>query len=253
MAKKITVFSLTLLIFLLAFSFVSVHIVRKYDVSSVRTKGFSRPTDAQIYNSSIERVRTTKGYKDDVIPEYPLVISSLTDSYTHFVAPVEDIVLVPDNGETSVVEQPIRVPQTPQSPTVSVILPDVSVAPSTPPEPSEPVNVQPEPSEVVPTTPVVPAKPKRETLSNSKAETRLEDILNAYEESEKPGEVLSSLDTDTTSATLTEKDKTIARKALRDAALEKVNAVLNSDEAKNFVWYDPLSAPNNVMEDIGIN
>ena len=66
------------------------------------------------------------------------------------------------------------------------------------------------------------------------------------------GEVVASLDTDTTSAILTDKDRKIARKAMYDAALEKINNVINSDEAKDFVWVDPNQPPENIVEDLGI-
>ena len=119
MPKKITIFLLIMFIMLLAFSFITLRIIRKFDVSSVGTKGFSSPTDTQIYNSAIEKVQTTKGYENDVIPSNPLVISSLTDSYTHFVAPVEDIVLVPPPVEVPPV---VEVPEAPSMRDVSVTL-----------------------------------------------------------------------------------------------------------------------------------
>ena len=240
MAKKITIFLLIMFIVLLAFSFITLRIIRKFDVSSVGTKGFSSPTDTQIYNSAIEKVQTTKGYENDVIPSNPLVISSLTDSYTHFVAPVEDIVLVPPPVEVPPV---VEVPDAPSMRDVSVTLPDSSTPQETPTV-ETPVEVPVE----VPSQPVY----ARELLSTQKAESRLEDILEAYKVVADPGEVVASLDTDTTSAILTDKDRKIARKAMYDAALEKINNVLNSDEAKDFVWVDPNQPPENIVEDLGI-
>lgn len=240
MAKKITIFLLIMFIVLLAFSFITLRIIRKFDVSSVGTKGFSSPTDTQIYNSAIEKVQTTKGYENDVIPSNPLVISSLTDSYTHFVAPVEDIVLVPPPVEVPPV---VEVPDAPSMRDVSVTLPDSSTPQETPTV-ETPVEVPVE----VPSQPVY----AREPLSTQKAESRLEDILEAYKVVADPGEVVASLDTDTTSAILTDKDRKIARKAMYDAALEKINNVLNSDEAKDFVWVDPNQPPENIVEDLGI-
>lgn len=240
MAKKITIFLLIMFIVLLAFSFITLRIIRKFDVSSVGTKGFSSPTDTQIYNSAIEKVQTTKGYENDVIPSNPLVISSLTDSYTHFVAPVEDIVLVPPPVEVPPV---VEVPEAPSMRDVSVTLPDSSTPQETPTV-ETPVEVPVE----VPSQPVY----AREPLSTQKAESRLEDILEAYKVVADPGEVVASLDTDTTSAILTDKDRKIARKAMYDAALEKINNVLNSDEAKDFVWVDPNQPPENIVEDLGI-
>ena len=240
MAKKITIFLLIMFIVLLAFSFITLRIIRKFDVSSVGTKGFSSPTDTQIYNSAIEKVQTTKGYENDVIPSNPLVISSLTDSYTHFVAPVEDIVLVPPPVEVPPV---VEVPDAPSMRDVSVTLPDSSTPQETPTV-ETPVE---EPVEV-PSQPVY----AREPLSTQKAESRLEDILEAYKVVAYPGEVVASLDTDTTSAILTDKDRKIARKAMYDAALEKINNVINSDEAKDFVWVDPNQPPENIVEDLGI-
>lgn len=236
MAKKITIFLLIMFIVLLAFSFITLRIIRKFDVSSVGTKGFSSPTDTQIYNSAIEKVQTTKGYENDVIPSNPLVISSLTDSYTHFVAPVEDIVLVPPTVEVPPV---VEVPDAPSMRDVSVTLPDSSTPQETP---------------TVETPVEVPSQPvyAREPLSTQKAESRLEDILEAYKVVAYPGEVVASLDTDTTSAILTDKDRKIARKAMYDAALEKINNVINSDEAKDFVWVDPNQPPENIVEDLGI-
>ena len=236
MAKKITIFLLIMFIMLLAFSFITLRIIRKFDVSSVGTKGFSSPTDTQIYNSAIEKVQTTKGYENDVIPSNPLVISSLTDSYTHFVAPVEDIVLVPPPVEVPPV---VEVPDAPSMRDVSVTLPDSSTPQETP---------------TVETPVEVPSQPvyAREPLSTQKAESRLEDILEAYKVVAYPGEVVASLDTDTTSAILTDKDRKIARKAMYDAALEKINNVINSDEAKDFVWVDPNQPPENIVEDLGI-
>lgn len=236
MAKKITIFLLIMFIVLLAFSFITLRIIRKFDVSSVGTKGFSSPTDTQIYNSAIEKVQTTKGYENDVIPSNPLVISSLTDSYTHFVAPVEDIVLVPPPVEVPPV---VEVPDAPSMRDVSVTLPDSSTPQETP---------------TVETPVEVPSQPvyAREPLSTQKAESRLEDILEAYKVVAYPGEVVASLDTDTTSAILTDKDRKIARKAMYDAALEKINNVINSDEAKDFVWVDPNQPPENIVEDLGI-
>ena len=236
MAKKITIFLLIMFIVLLAFSFITLRIIRKFDVSSVGTKGFSSPTDTQIYNSAIEKVQTTKGYENDVIPSNPLVISSLTDSYTHFVAPVEDIVLVPPPVEVPPV---VEVPDAPSMRDVSVTLPDSSTPQETP---------------TVETPVEVPSQPvyAREPLSTQKAESRLEDILEAYKVVAYPGEVVASLDTDTTSAILTGKDRKIARKAMYDAALEKINNVINSDEAKDFVWVDPNQPPENIVEDLGI-
>ena len=225
---------------LLAFSFITLRIIRKLDVSSVGTKGFSSPTDTQIYNSAIEKVQTTKGYENDVIPSNPLVISSLTDSYTHFVAPVEDIVLVPPPVEVPPV---VEVPDAPSMRDVSVTLPDSSTPQETPTV-ETPVEVPVE----VPSQPVY----AREPLSTQKAESRLEDILEAYKVVADPGEVVASLDTDTTSAILTDKDRKIARKAMYDAALEKINNVINSDEAKDFVWVDPNQPPENIVEDLGI-
>lgn len=225
---------------LLAFSFITLRIIRKFDVSSVGTKGFSSPTDTQIYNSAIEKVQTTKGYENDVIPSNPLVISSLTDSYTHFVAPVEDIVLVPPPVEVPPV---VEVPDAPSMRDVSVTLPDSSTPQETPTV-ETPVEVPVE----VPSQPVY----AREPLSTQKAESRLEDILEAYKVVAYPGEVVASLDTDTTSAILTDKDRKIARKAMYDAALEKINNVINSDEAKDFVWVDPNQPPENIVEDLGI-
>lgn len=240
MAKKITIFLLIMFIVLLAFSFITLRIIRKFDVSSVGTKGFSSPTDTQIYNSAIEKVQTTKGYENDVIPSNPLVISSLTDSYTHFVAPVEDIVLVPPPVEVPPV---VEVPEAPSMRDVSVTLPDSSTPQETPTV-ETPVEVPVE----VPSQPVY----AREPLSTQKAESRLEDILEAYKVVADPGEVVASLDTDTTSAILTDKDRKIARKAMYDAALEKINNVINSDEAKDFVWVDPNQPPENIVEDLGI-
>lgn len=240
MAKKITIFLLIMFIVLLAFSFITLRIIRKFDVSSVGTKGFSSPTDTQIYNSAIEKVQTTKGYENDVIPSNPLVISSLTDSYTHFVAPVEDIVLVPPPVEVPPV---VEVPDAPSMRDVSVTLPDSSTPQETPTV-ETPVEVPVE----VPSQPVY----AREPLSTQKAESRLEDILEAYKVVAYPGEVVASLDTDTTSAILTDKDRKIARKAMYDAALEKINNVINSDEAKDFVWVDPNQPPENIVEDLGI-
>ncbi|MDY3768628.1 MAG: hypothetical protein SOZ83_03375 [Sphaerochaetaceae bacterium] len=240
MAKKITIFLLIMFIVLLAFSFITLRIIRKFDVSSVGTKGFSSPTDTQIYNSAIEKVQTTKGYENDVIPSNPLVISSLTDSYTHFVAPVEDIVLVPPPVEVPPV---VEVPDAPSMRDVSVTLPDSSTPQETPTV-ETPVEVPVE----VPSQPVY----AREPLSTQKAESRLEDILEAYKVVADPGEVVASLDTDTTSAILTDKDRKIARKAMYDAALEKINNVINSDEAKDFVWVDPNQPPENIVEDLGI-
>lgn len=240
MAKKITIFLLIMFIMLLAFSFITLRIIRKFDVSSVGTKGFSSPTDTQIYNSAIEKVQTTKGYENDVIPSNPLVISSLTDSYTHFVAPVEDIVLVPPPVEVPPV---VEVPDAPSMRDVSVTLPDSSTPQETPTV-ETPVEVPVE----VPSQPVY----AREPLSTQKAESRLEDILEAYKVVAYPGEVVASLDTDTTSAILTDKDRKIARKAMYDAALEKINNVINSDEAKDFVWVDPNQPPENIVEDLGI-
>ena len=236
MAKKITIFLLIMFIVLLAFSFITLRIIRKFDVSSVGTKGFSSPTDTQIYNSAIEKVQTTKGYENDVIPSNPLVISSLTDSYTHFVAPVEDIVLVPPPVEVPPV---VEVPDAPSMRDVSVTLPDSSTPQETP---------------TVETPVEVPSQPvyAREPLSTQKSESRLEDILEAYKVVAYPGEVVASLDTDTTSAILTDKDRKIARKAMYDAALEKINNVINSDEAKDFVWVDPNQPPENIVEDLGI-
>lgn len=236
MAKKITIFLLIMFIMLLAFSFITLRIIRKFDVSSVGTKGFSSPTDTQIYNLAIEKVQTTKGYENDVIPSNPLVISSLTDSYTHFVAPVEDIVLVPPPVEVPPV---VEVPDAPSMRDVSVTLPDSSTPQETP---------------TVETPVEVPSQPvyAREPLSTQKAESRLEDILEAYKVVADPGEVVASLDTDTTSAILTDKDRKIARKAMYDAALEKINNVINSDEAKDFVWVDPNQPPENIVEDLGI-
>ena len=221
---------------LLAFSFITLRIIRQFDVSSVGTKGFSSPTDTQIYNSAIEKVQTTKGHENDVIPSNPLVISSLTDSYTHFVAPVEDIVLVPPPVEVPPV---VEVPDAPSMRDVSVTLPDSSTPQETP---------------TVETPVEVPSQPvyAREPLSTQKAESRLEDILEAYKVVAYPGEVVASLDTDTTSAILTDKDRKIARKAMYDAALEKINNVINSDEAKDFVWVDPNQPPENIVEDLGI-
>ena len=244
MAKKITIFLLIMFIVLLAFSFITLRIIRKFDVSSVGTKGFSSPTDTQIYNSAIEKVQTTKGYENDVIPSNPLVISSLTDSYTHFVAPVEDIVLVPPPVEVPPV---VEVPDAPSMRDVSVTLPDSSTPQETPTVET--------PVEVPVGVPVeVPSQPvyAREPLSTQKAESRLEDILEAYKVVAYPGEVVASLDTDTTSAILTDKDRKIARKAMYDAALEKINNVINSDEAKDFVWVDPNQPPENIVEDLGI-
>lgn len=240
MAKKITIFLLIMFIVLLAFSFITLRIIRKFDVSSVGTKGFSSPTDTQIYNSAIEKVQTTKGYENDVIPSNPLVISSLTDSYTHFVAPVEDIVLVPPPVEVPPV---VEVPDAPSMRDVSVTLPDSSTPQETPTV-ETPIEVPVE----VPSQPVY----AREPLSTQKAESRLEDILEAYKVVAYPGEVVASLDTDTTSAILTDKDRKIARKAMYDAALEKINNVINSDEAKDFVWVDPNQPPENIVEDLGI-
>ena len=240
MAKKITIFLLIMFIMLLAFSFITLRIIRKFDISSVSTKGFSSPSDTQIYNSAIEKVRTTKGYENDVIPSNPLVVSSLTDSYTHFVAPVEDIVLVPPSVEVPPV---VEVPDAPSMRDVSVILPDSSTPQETPTV-ETPVEVPVE----VPSQPVY----AREPLSTQKAESRLEDILEAYKVVAYPGEVVASLDTDTTSAILTDKDRKIARKAMYDAALEKINNVINSDEAKDFVWVDPNQPPENIVEDLGI-
>ena len=240
MAKKITIFLLIMFIMLLAFSFITLRIIRKFDISSVRTKGFSSPTDTQIYNSAIEKVQTTKGYENDVIPSNPLVVSSLTDSYTHFVAPVEDIVLVPPSVEVPPV---VEVPDAPSMRDVSVILPDSSTPQETPTV-ETPVEVPVE----VPSQPVY----AREPLSTQKAESRLEDILEAYKVVAYPGEVVASLDTDTTSAILTDKDRKIARKAMYDAALEKINNILNSDEAKDFVWVDSNQPPENIVEDLGI-
>ena len=240
MAKKITIFLLIMFIMLLAFSFITLRIIRKFDISSVSTKGFSSPSDTQIYNSAIEKVRTTKGYENDVIPSNPLVVSSLTDSYTHFVAPVEDIVLVPPSVEVPPV---VEVPDAPSMRDVSVILPDSSTPQETPTV-KTPVEVPVE----VPSQPVY----AREPLSTQKAESRLEDILEAYKVVAYPGEVVASLDTDTTSAILTDKDRKIARKAMYDAALEKINNILNSDEAKDFVWVDPNQPPENIVEDLGI-
>ena len=240
MAKKITIFLLIMFIMLLAFSFITLRIIRKFDISSVSTKGFSSPSDTQIYNSAIEKVRTTKGYENDVIPSNPLVVSSLTDSYTHFVAPVEDIVLVPPSVEVPPV---VEVPDAPSMRDVSVILPDSSTPQETPTV-KTPVEVPVE----VPSQPVY----AREPLSTQKAESRLEDILEAYKVVAYPGEVVASLDTDTTSAILTDKDRKIARKAMYDAALEKINNVINSDEAKDFVWVDPNQPPENIVEDLGI-
>ena len=240
MAKKITIFLLIMFIVLLAFSFITLRIIRKFDVSSVGTKGFSSPTDTQIYNSAIEKVQTTKGYENDVIPSNPLVVSSLTDSYTHFVAPVEDIVLVPPPVEVPPV---VEVPDAPSMRDVSVTLPDSSTPQETPTV-ETPVEVPVE----VPSQPVY----AREPLSTQKAESRLEDILEAYKVVAYPGEVVASLDTDTTSAILTDKDRKIARKAMYDAALEKINNVINSDEAKDFVWVDPNQPPENIVEDLGI-
>ena len=240
MAKKITIFLLIMFIVLLAFSFITLRIIRKFDVSSVGTKGFSSPTDTQIYNSAIEKVQTTKGYENDVIPSNPLVISSLTDSYTHFVAPVEDIVLVQPPVEVPPV---VEVPEAPSMRDVSVTLPDSSTPQETPTV-ETPVEVPVE----VPSQPVY----AREPLSTQKAESRLEDILEAYKVVAYPGEVVASLDTDTTSAILTDKDRKIARKAMYDAALEKINNVINSDEAKDFVWVDPNQPPENIVEDLGI-
>lgn len=240
MAKKITIFLLIMFIVLLAFSFITLRIIRKFDVYSVGTKGFSSPTDTQIYNSAIEKVQTTKGYENDVIPSNPLVISSLTDSYTHFVAPVEDIVLVPPPVEVPPV---VEVPDAPSMRDVSVTLPDSSTPQETPTV-ETPVEVPVE----VPSQPVY----AREPLSTQKAESRLEDILEAYKVVADPGEVVASLDTDTTSAILTDKDRKIARKAMYDAALEKINNVINSDEAKDFVWVDPNQPPENIVEDLGI-
>ena len=240
MAKKITIFLLIMFIVLLAFSFITLRIIRKFDVSSVGTKGFSSPTDTQIYNSAIEKVQTTKGYENDVIPSNPLVISSLTDSYTHFVAPVEDIVLVPPPVEVPPV---VEVPDAPSMRDVSVTLPDSSTPQETPTV-ETPIEVPVE----VPSQPVY----AREPLSTQKAESRLEDILEAYKVVAYPGEVVASLDTDTTSAILTDKDRKIARKAMYDAALEKINNVINSDEAKDFVWVDPNQPPENIVEALGI-
>lgn len=240
MAKKITIFLLIMFIMLLAFSFITLRIIRQFDVSSVGTKGFSSPTDTQIYNSAIEKVQTTKGYENDVIPSNPLVISSLTDSYTHFVAPVEDIVLVPPPVEVPPV---VEVPDAPSMRDVSVTLPDSSTPQETPTV-ETPVEAPVE----VPSQPVY----VREPLSTQKAESRLEDILEAYKVVAYPGEVVASLDTDTTSAILTDKDRKIARKAMYDAALEKINNVINSDEAKDFVWVDPNQPPENIVEDLGI-
>ena len=240
MAKKITIFLLIMFIVLLAFSFITLRIIRKFDVSSVGTKGFSSPTDTQIYNSAIEKVQTTKGYENDVIPSNPLVISSLTDSYTHFVAPVEDIVLVPPPVEVPPV---VEVPEAPSMRDVSVTLPDSSTPQETPTV-ETPIEVPVE----VPSQPVY----ARDPLSTQKAESRLEDILEAYKVVAYPGEVVASLDTDTTSAILTDKDRKIARKAMYDAALEKINNVINSDEAKDFVWVDPNQPPENIVEDLGI-
>ena len=240
MAKKITIFLLIMFIMLLAFSFITLRIIRKFDISSVSTKGFSSPSDTQIYNSAIEKVQTTKGYENDVIPSNPLVISSLTDSYTHFVAPVEDIVLVPPPVEVPPV---VEVPDAPSMRDVSVTLPDSSTPQETPTV-ETPVEVPVE----VPSQPVY----AREPLSTQKAESRLEDILEAYKVVAYPGEVVASLDTDTTSAILTDKDRKIARKAMYDAALEKINNVINSDEAKDFVWVDPNQPPENIVEDLGI-
>ena len=240
MAKKITIFLLIMFIMLLAFSFITLRIIRQFDVSSVGTKGFSSPTDTQIYNSAIEKVQTTKGYENDVIPSNPLVISSLTDSYTHFVAPVEDIVLVPPPVEVPPV---VEVPDAPSMRDVSVTLPDSSTPQETPTV-ETPIEVPVE----VPSQPVY----AREPLSTQKAESRLEDILEAYKVVAYPGEVVASLDTDTTSAILTDKDRKIARKAMYDAALEKINNVINSDEAKDFVWVDPNQPPENIVEDLGI-
>ena len=240
MAKKITIFLLIMFIMLLAFSFITLRIIRQFDISSVSTKGFSSPTDTQIYNSAIEKVQTTKGYENDVIPSNPLVISSLTDSYTHFVAPVEDIVLVPPPVEVPPV---VEVPDAPSMRDVSVTLPDSSTPQETPTV-ETPIEVPVE----VPSQPVY----AREPLSTQKAESRLEDILEAYKVVAYPGEVVASLDTDTTSAILTDKDRKIARKAMYDAALEKINNVINSDEAKDFVWVDPNQPPENIVEDLGI-
>ena len=240
MAKKITIFLLIMFIMLLAFSFITLRIIRKFDISSVSTKGFSSPSDTQIYNSAIEKVRTTKGYENDVIPSNPLVVSSLTDSYTHFVAPVEDIVLVPPSVEVPPV---VEVPDAPSMRDVSVTLPDSSTPQETPTV-ETPVEVPVE----VPSQPVY----AREPLSTQKAESRLEDILEAYKVVAYPGEVVASLDTDTTSAILTDKDRKIARKAMYDAALEKINNILNSDEAKDFVWVDSNQPPENIVEDLGI-
>lgn len=230
---------------LLAFSFITLRIIRKFDISSVSTKGFSSPSDTQIYNSAIEKVRTTKGYENDVIPSTPLVVSSLTDSYTHFVAPVEDIVLVPPPVEVPPV---VEVPDAPSMRDVSVILPDSSTPQETPTV-ETPVEVPPVEVPIeVPSQPVY----AREPLSTQKAESRLEDILEAYKVVAYPGEVVASLDTDTTSAILTDKDRKIARKAMYDAALEKINNILNSDEAKDFVWVDSNQPPENIVEDLSI-
>ena len=35
-------------------------------------------------------------------------------------------------------------------------------------------------------------------------------------------------------------------------SFEKINNVINSDEAKDFVWVDPNQPPENIVEDLGI-
>lgn len=245
MVKNITIFATIFLIFALIFSFVAVKVVRTYDISNVAKQGFNILSPSESEAAIKERIDSEIGYSEVSDADNPLVISAVLGTY-----PEDDQIIEEVKEESKVITPPV----------VEVVPQPIE---EIPPQPIE--EVVPQPIEEIPPQPILTApinntlsaeliiekapqedgpvdrtKTIREVLSQEKAESRLNDLIQEIETKADPKVPTMAGDTDSTYVYMTSNDMIIAYDALRQAALRSIYPIIKSDISSEFVWKDMM-------------
>ena len=237
MVKNITIFATIFLIFALIFSFVAVKVVRTYDISNVAKQGFKVLSPSESEAAIKERIGSEIGYSDVSDEDNPLVISAVLGTYPEDDQIIEEVkeepkVITPPVVE--VVPQPIE--EIPPQPIEEIPPQPILTAPINNTLSAE-VIIEKAPQE---DAPVDRTKIIRELLSQEKAETRLDALIQEIETKADPKVPTMAGDTDSTYVYMTSNDMIIAYDALRQAALRSVYPIIKSDISSEFVWKDMM-------------
>lgn len=233
MVRNITIFATIFLIFALVFSFVSLKVVRTYDLSNVAKNGFVRTPEKTLRDEVIERIDNTIGYTSDSDMSNPFVVSAILGTYPKDEEITSEVVPVPGKPQVAEAEVIRIVPDLPPQPIEEITPLPIVIAPINDTLTAE-VIIEKEP-EIKDNTPRV-----RDTLSQEKAEARLVDMLSDIATKSDPKQPTIAMDIDPTVVYMNSNDMLIARDALREAALRSIYSIVRSDISNEFVWKDSM-------------